>query len=214
MSKTQAQASTGSFKSLVLLSGLLFPSAEGNCTLVDSKVTAELAQLKREEFDDLVALAHTNHVIVRVLEIAQALYRDMRDATREQWTIAALDAERARIDNSITYLATICAAFDEVGYDITVIKSLDHWPDLGSDLDLYTVTAPEKVLALMKNRFGAALDARSWGDRLANKWNFLIPGLAAPVEIHMGRMGQTGEQRVIASKWRATSSGCAPSPTG
>jgi hypothetical protein len=50
----------------------------------------------------------------------------------------------------------------------------------------------------MKQRFEAKLAARSWGDRLANKWNFDIPRLPEAVEIHMGRLGQTGEQATIA----------------
>ncbi len=85
------------------------------------------------------------------------------------------------------------------GYDITVIKSLDHWPDLGSDLDLYTNAAPTDVLQLMMRSFAAQLAPRSWGDRLARKWNFVIPGLPEAVEIHMGRLGQTGEQVGIAA---------------
>ncbi len=80
-----------------------------------------------------------------------------------------------------------------------MIKSLDHWPDLGSDLDLYTNADSVKVLDLMKRRFEAEVAPRSWGDRLAHKWNFLIPGLPEAVEIHMGRLGQTGEQVVLAS---------------
>jgi hypothetical protein len=51
----------------------------------------------------------------------------------------------------------------------------------------------------MKRRFDAKLAPRSWGDRLAGKWNFLIPGLPEAVEVHMGRLGQTGEQVGIAS---------------
>src|ERR1019366_6398943 len=35
---------------------------------------------------------------------------------------------------------------------------------------------------------------QSWGDRLAHKWNFRIPGLPRLVEIHVGCLGQTGEQ--------------------
>jgi hypothetical protein len=80
-----------------------------------------------------------------------------------------------------------------------VIKSLDHWPDLGSDLDLYTNATPNEVIGLMQEQFGARLDARSWGDRLACKWNFIVPGLPELVEIHVGRLGQTGEQSAIAS---------------
>ena len=51
-----------------------------------------------------------------------------------------------------------------------------------------------------ERRFGAELEARSWGDRLANKWNFLMPGLPEAVEIHMGRLGQTGEQFGMAAR--------------
>jgi hypothetical protein len=50
----------------------------------------------------------------------------------------------------------------------------------------------------MKERFGAEVSSRSWGDRLARKWNFAIPGLPESVEIHVGRLGQTGEQVAIA----------------
>ena len=122
-----------------------------------------------------------------------------RDAMREEWAQDALAMERTRIANAIPFLRSISAAFEEEGQDAVVIKSLDHWPDLGSDLDLYTTATPETVLELMKRRFEARLAPRSWGDRLARKWNFLIPGLPEAVEIHVGRLGQTGEQTILAS---------------
>jgi hypothetical protein len=80
-----------------------------------------------------------------------------------------------------------------------VIKSLDHWPDLGSDLDLYTNARSTEVVAIMRKRFGAHLAERSWGDRLARKWNFIVPGLPELVEVHVGRLGQTGEQVAVAN---------------
>jgi len=119
---------------------------------------------------------------------------------RSEWVATAFAAENARIKNAILFLHEICAAFEEEGLDVTVIKSLDHWPDLGSDLDLYTSANPVLVSQLMKKRFHAEIASRSWGDRLACKWNFLIPGLPEVVEIHMGRLGQTGEQVRIASR--------------
>jgi hypothetical protein len=39
---------------------------------------------------------------------------------------------------------TICYEFYAQSCEITVIKSLDHWPDFGSDLDLHT-NAPPKM---------------------------------------------------------------------
>ncbi len=46
---------------------------------------------------------------------------------------------------------------------------------------------------------------RSWGDRLANKWNFVVPDLPELVEVHVGRLGQTGEQIAIAGSLTARS---------
>ena len=50
----------------------------------------------------------------------------------------------------------------------------------------------------MLNRLGAHIEPRSWGDRLANKWNFAIPGLPESVEVHAQRLGQTGEHTAMA----------------
>ncbi len=158
-----------------------------------------LYDIDRKDFDDLVELAKTNHVIVRGLAIVAATMIDARDTVRAEWVESELAAERSRIAQAVECLHLVCAAFDGEGFDATVIKSLDHWPDLGSDLDLYTNAPPRQVCALMRKRFGAETAPRSWGDRLACKWNFKVPGLPELVEIHMGRLGQTGEQVAMAT---------------
>lgn len=158
----------------------------------------ELLALSVHEFEDVVELANLNHVVVRGLESFLEVIRGAGDE-REQWAQAALANERGRIDTAILFLEEICGAFEEHGYGCSVIKSLDHWPDLGSDLDLFSDASPEDVCQLMKSRFGAGLAPRSWGDRLAKKWNFLIPALPESVEVHVGRLGQTGEQVAIAN---------------
>ncbi len=79
-----------------------------------------------------------------------------------------------------------------------MIKSLDHWPDLGSDLDLYTSANSADVIRVVSETFDAQLHPRSWGDRLANKWNFMVPGPPEAVEVHVGRLGQTGEHVSLA----------------
>jgi hypothetical protein len=144
-------------------------------------------------------LAELNHVVMRGMAIFLDIVRSAGDPIRAQWALDALSAEEDRINNAIPFLHDICRAFEEHGHDVAVIKSLDHWPDLGSDLDLYTNAKPEEVIKLMTRRFNARVSARSWGDRLACKWNFELPGLPEAVEIHVGRLGQTGEQSVIAS---------------
>lgn len=158
-----------------------------------------LSAMTREQFDHLLALAHSNHVVVRAFEVFRRLMTVSADIARAQWAAEAVAAEQARIAHVLTFINPICEAFTSRGQDVTVMKSLDHWPDFGSDLDLYTNTSAPAVCALMQESFSAAISARSWGDRLAGKWNFEIPGLPEAVEVHAGRLGQTGEQLVLAA---------------
>jgi hypothetical protein len=167
-------------------------------TLSDPEL--DLRQMTREQFNDLVTLANLNHVIVRGLNVLLSIFRESGDSTRLEWAESELVAELARIHNALEFLHDICSALESEGHDVAVIKSLDHWPDLGSDLDLYTDADANEIIPLMRRCFAAEIAPRSWGDRLANKWNFVIPGLPEAVEIHMGRLGQTGEQVMMASR--------------
>ena len=184
-------------KSLNLLSRLLF-ERDGSGA-VESGLRAELLSLSQAQFEDMLALAQLNHVVIRGLEPFETVAREAGDTERAGWGRKALAAEAGRIDAAMTFLCEICAAFESRGFGVSVIKSLDHWPDIGSDLDLYTDARPDQVCRLMQSCFAAAIAARSWGDRLAGKWNFQIPGLPESVEVHVGRLGQTGEQVAIAS---------------
>lgn len=187
--------------SMTALSRLLLPRRKSD----GAEQCAEIAGISRERFDNLVALANLNHVIIRGLTVFANIMRGAGDEMRVGWAEATLATERERINNSVMVLHAICSAFEAAGSDVTVIKSLDHWPDLGSDLDLFSNAEPERIFQIMKERFNAQLASRSWGDRLAGKWNFLIPGLPEPVEIHVGRLGQTGEQATIAAALPARS---------
>ncbi len=199
--KTAPLPLVDSSKSMNILSRLLLVQNPGDVPFATTSREPDFAitEISREQFDHLLALANSNHLVMRGMEVFRQIANQADDAAREEWASTAIAAERARIDNAISFLRAICDGFEAVGFDVTVIKSLDHWPDLGSDLDLYTNTEPADVLRLMTGRFQAEIAPRSWGDRLANKWNFVIPGLPEAVEIHMGRLGQTGEQVAIAA---------------
>lgn len=168
-------------------------------------VAAAARELSAEQFEELLALASANHVVVRGLEVFRGIMLAGQDAVRAEWAAAALAAERSRIAGGIRALGEVCDAFQAESLDVTVMKSLDHWPDMGNDLDLYTNASPVAVCDLMTRRFQARIASRSWGDRLACKWNFEIPGLPEPVEVHIGRLGQTGEQGLLASRIHARS---------
>src|ERR1035437_7749610 len=128
-----------SSKSMVTLSRLLLSAQSGDASAQsNAALRSDIIGISREEFDDLATLANLNHVIIRAFEVALKILRNAQDGTRVEWAEAAIAEERGRIQNAIPFLHSICGAFQEEGLEVTVIKSLDHWPDLGSDLDLYT----------------------------------------------------------------------------
>lgn len=200
----RARSEFPSFQSMTLLSHLLLVPRDGT-SRTSEELYHNINRLSRDEFDDLLQLAQLNHVVMRGMEVFLSRARAIHDDLRAQWAIEALAGEQRRIDNAIPRLAEITQAFENAGINCCVIKSLDHWPDLGSDLDLYTGASPAQVIDLMTSLFKARVEARSWGDRLACKWNFEVPGLPELVEIHVGRLGQTGEQVAIASSLLARS---------
>jgi hypothetical protein len=154
-----------------------------------------IAGYEPKDFEDLWGLANSHHVIMRALPKLHAVLQAQGNANAE-WAEHAVKKEQARIENALSFLSPICEALRSAG-DLIVIKALDHWPDLGNDLDLYSNAKSADIVAIMRDRFQAKPDERSWGDRLANKWNFIVPGLPELVEVHVGRLGQTGEQVAI-----------------
>ncbi|MGC2108686.1 MAG: hypothetical protein WA655_04170 [Candidatus Korobacteraceae bacterium] len=147
----------------------------------------------------LVALADSNHVVIRAFNtVAQ---RADPGSPLFAWVGEIIPQEQQRIQNALTFLHHICEELEAGGCATTVMKSLDHWPDLGNDLDLYTTADERQVAGIMLNRLGAVIEPRSWGDRLANKWNFSVPRLPEAVEVHARRLGQTGEHTQMAKRF-------------
>jgi hypothetical protein len=170
---------------------------DGASSVPTNQIAETLGDLNPGRFDAIVELAAKNHVIIRALSQLSQLLKMNGSAHLTDCVSLAVEEENSRIRHALGFLNRICATLEENGCSVIVIKSLDHWPDLGSDLDLYTDAPPARVVDVMVANFGAKVDQRSWGDRLANKWNFIVPGLPELVEVHIGRLGQTGEQTAV-----------------
>ena len=160
-----------------------------------------VAGLKRSERDQLLATADSHHVIIRALAV---LHQDAALAGNNdvaEWCLKAITDERSRIDAALPVLDRVCRELGTNACPVTVIKTLDHWPDLGNDLDLFTTGDERNVVKVMVSQFHAHVEPRSWGDRLACKWNFALPGLRESIEIHCQRLGQTGEHIAMAKRF-------------
>jgi hypothetical protein len=137
-----------------------------------------------EALRSLLQLAHLHHVAFRVFEPIASC------SELSEWDFPALHRHHGQ---TVTFTAAICRALEQAACPAMAIKSTDHWPDLGNDFDLFTTGNPDTVHRVLKEKFHAEIMSQSWGDRLACKWNFRIPGLMPLIEIHVGRLGQTGE---------------------
>lgn len=160
-----------------------------------------VASLTADERSEFASLADSHHVLVRGLNtILEQAKRD--DGTvLAQWASGELEKEHKRISTALVYLQHICEELEDAHCPTTVMKSLDHYPDLGNDLDLYSTADERAICEVMTGKFNAHIEARSWGDRLAHKWNFAVPGLKESVEIHVQRLGQMGEHITLARRF-------------
>jgi hypothetical protein len=143
---------------------------------------------------ELWEMADAHHVLVRAGTAVENLKQ------KSEGIAVRFGNEHARISALMERLPAICRELEANAIRVAVIKSLDHWPDFGSDIDLFTDSPESRVSALMRSRFDAEIVPPTLGDRLANKVNYRIPALRELVEVHFGRLGQTGEHIEIARR--------------
>lgn len=155
-----------------------------NQVAVREEAQEAVASMSEAVLKSLLQLADLHHVVRRVFEPVAEIRPVLASA------VSALKGRNAQI---VTLVAEICHTLELRGCPAMVIKSTDHWPDIGNDVDLFTTGEAEDIHQVMKKEFRAETQAQNWGDRLANKWNYRVPGLAPLVEIHVDRLGQTGE---------------------
>jgi hypothetical protein len=143
-------------------------------------------------FSDLLSFADVQRTQVRTLDI---LASAPGLSTSERSTFEQLaQVARERVRQALIGLNRVVTSLQRTGAQVLVIKSLDHWPDIGSDLDLFIEADSSEVCRILTQTLHATIEPQSWGDKLAGKWNFRIPGLEPLIEIHVNRLGQTGEQ--------------------
>ncbi|PSH03292.1 MAG: hypothetical protein CXZ00_12875 [Acidobacteria bacterium] len=162
---------------------------------------ALLSALGEYDFNQLTSLADSHHVVLRALTPLQSIAERSGNHELISRCQARINQEHLRISNAVRHLHEIIEALETSGCRITVMKTLDHWPDLGGDLDLYTTASAKEVCDVMTAQFTARIEPQSWGDSLANKRNFIVPNLPEAIEVHAQRLGQTGEQNALAQRF-------------
>src|SRR6204780_610025 len=169
----------------------------GETSLQMQEALQRLQHMSKEELSDLLRFAELQRVYLRTLRLLAKW--GMADAVGQcLYPLEELtSAEQLKIEYALSALQKVVLALELTGHSPVVVKTLDHFPDIGSDLDLFIAASEADTVRTMQSELRAEPQPQSWGDRLAHKWNFRIPGLPQLVEIHVGCLGQTGEQDTL-----------------
>lgn len=157
-----------------------------------------VSSLSPDQLRSFLKQAELQRVLMRTLDVLKNHLPNSRDNATCEIRDRLILEEKDRIKKALSCLQQIVVVFEERGHPITVMKTLDHWPDSGSDVDLLVTAKDEEVCEIFEKHFSASKQLQSWGDRLAHKFNFRIPDLPELVEVHVDCLGQTGEQKALA----------------
>ena len=84
-------------------------------------------------------------------------------------------------------------ACEENGVAFIFAKAFHHYPDMGSDIDLFMLRDSHEVDALVLQGLGAEPSKRGLIDRLASTVCYKVRGYDVNLDIHHGRMWAYGE---------------------
>jgi hypothetical protein len=160
-----------------------------------------VAALGVEERAYLLMLAEAHHVVLRALRPLERTATAAGALDVAQFARTAVIREQARIANALKFLDEIFRELESTGCPVAVMKTLDHWPDFGNDLDLVTMAEERRIQNIFLRRFNGRPLTRTVGDYLAHKRSFALQGLREEVEIHIGRLGQAGEHIELARRF-------------
>jgi hypothetical protein len=160
-----------------------------------------IARLNRTGRDELLSLADAHHVVIRAFQTLEQSTVEAVHGRLIELAKSVLERERNRIAKALAALQRVCAELNAAGCPVAVMKTLDHWPDFGNDLDLITTGDERCVVHVLQDVLQASSLTRTIGDRLAHKRSFALPGVQEQVEMHVKRLGQAGEHTKLAARF-------------
>jgi hypothetical protein len=152
-----------------------------------------LSRLLDERPGELLDLCQQNLIILRTLAALEA-----RGVSLEGEAAARQEKERERIEQGLATIGSIAQQFERADVPFMVIKTGDHFPDQGHDIDLLLGDGGAKAECLLRDELGASPLERSVSEVLSAKSNWRCG--PTTIEMHVGRLGQVGEHRQLAEE--------------
>ncbi|UCC95852.1 MAG: nucleotidyltransferase family protein, partial [Candidatus Omnitrophota bacterium] len=150
-------------------------------------------EAKDLDFNDLIQVLNKNRIAVRWLRKNYLTFNSEQRKSAD----AFLGDEEKRMQSALEIIEKVTQEFEKRGLRIAVIKTLDNYPDLGHDIDLYTNAPIDDVDDILINVFGAKLQKPSLSERFSQKRNYKVQGYPI-LEVHCSKLGQLGEDNLLA----------------
>jgi hypothetical protein len=109
----------------------------------------------------------------------------------------AVALERRRVDSGLELAQAVSRACKAHGLEFVFPKATQHWPDLGSDLDLLVLSPSLEVDQRILEGLPARAKRRDLGSRVAGAAAYDIIG-SLPLDIQHARLGVAGEHVTFA----------------
>lgn len=111
----------------------------------------------------------------------------------------AAEAEQQRIAAAVQCIRQIAALCEAEKIPYCFPKALQHYPDMGHDIDLFVADTSRRIDAGVQELFRAVPAVNSWTNIVAGKTAYRIADVG-DLEIHHGRMGHVGEHVGLAQE--------------
>ena len=139
-------------------------------------------------------LAGRNAVLVRLADRFVSDQIPLPD-----FVAVAVARERQRVAHALRLIQVIDQNCARHGIAHLFPKALQHYPDMGHDVDLLVITESTAVDRLVLGDVSAAGGRRELRDRLAGTTSYRIADTALTLDIQHGRLGVLGEHRRLAT---------------
>ncbi len=144
---------------------------------------------------ELLHVAAQNGVLIRVVDQLQAIGLEPR-----HFFYAAVQEMRARNQRKLSLMSRISERCVEANIDFIFAKALQHYPDMGGDIDLYVKPRSIDVDAVILRGLKATPVKRNLRNRIDGSATYRLAGCDSLIDIHHGRVGMLGEHKLYVSQ--------------